>query len=102
METIAERVPVEVFPPGESIEEEMTARGWTPEDIARRMGGARDYAVNLLTVQMLIAVHDTNLILDEETARGLGVAFGVSPQYFLNLDATWRRYGPPSRYATAH
>jgi HTH-type transcriptional regulator/antitoxin HigA len=96
------RIPAEVFPPGELIEEEMNARGWDEADIARRMGSARAYETNLLCVMLIIAVRDVSLILDEETANGLGRAFGVSPQYFLNLDALWRRFGPPSRHATAH
>lgn len=95
-------VPAEAFPPGEYIEDEMKARGWDEEAVAERMGGVRDYGMNLLCLQMLLAVRDTGLILDPETAAGLSRAFGVSAQYFLNLDATWRRYGPPSRHATAH
>lgn len=95
-----EHVPAEVFPPGDFIAAEMEARGWTSEDVARRMPG--DFLVNMCCVDMILNVHDTNLLLDAETAAGLAAAFGVSAQYFLNLDAMWRKYGPPSRHATAH
>lgn len=99
---MSEHIPAEAFPPGEFIEDEMKARGWDEEKVASRMGGARAYGMNLLCLQMILAVRDTSLILDEETAGGLGRAFGVSPQYFLNIDAMWRKFGPPSRHATAH
>jgi len=90
------------FPPGEYLEEELQARGWSVEELAERMGGERDYAVNLLSAMMLIAVHDTHLILDRETAEGFARALGTSPEVWLNLDAHWRQHGPPSRYATKH
>ena len=105
MESTVERVPAEVFPPGEFIEEEMRARGWTANDVAERMGddgSLRQRSINLLLVHMLVEVRDTGMIVDEESAAKLGRAFGTSPQFFLNLDAVWRKYGPPSRHATAH
>lgn len=100
--SIAEHVPAEVFPLGDYIEEELAARGWSVEELAHRMGGGRDYGINLLCAQMTIAVHDANLLLDRETAEGFARAFDVSPEMFINLDAAWRKYGPPSKYATAH
>lgn len=96
-----ERIPVEAFPPGEYIEDEMAARGWTDEDLASRMGG-RDYAMNLLCLRLILSVRDTHLILDAETAKGLGRAFGTSFQFWLNLDAAWRRDGPRSKHAKVH
>ena len=76
------------FSPGEFIQEELIARGWTTTYLARRMGG--DVALNQLTVDMHIAVRDKNMSLDEETAQGLSRAFGVSAQFFMNLDRIWR------------
>ena len=77
-----------VFPPGVFVAEELEARGWTPRDLALRMGG--DPAIDQLTVDMLIHVPDKNMLLDQETANGLGRAFGTSPDLWLNLDRQWR------------
>ena len=76
------------FSPGEFIQDELDARGWNTADLARRMGG--DLGLNQLTVDMLIAVRDKNLMLGKETAQGLSRAFGVSAEFFLNLDRSWR------------
>lgn len=80
----------EAFPTGVFIQEEMDARGWSEEDVALRMGGRREFDYNLLCLGLMLHVHDKRLILDLETAEGLGRAFDVSPELFLNLDAAWR------------
>jgi plasmid maintenance system antidote protein VapI len=82
-----------VWPLGSYLEDEMNARGWTVADVAARMGPGRDYGTDYLCVEMLLAVHDRNLLLDDDTAIGLGNAFGVSPQYFTYLHEAWRRHG---------
>lgn len=82
------RIPAEVFPPGVFIADELEARGWSVEDLARRMPG--DYGENFLCIGLLLAVHDKNLMMGEDIAEKLADAFGVSPQYFINLDRTWR------------
>jgi len=88
-----QRIPAEVFPPGEYIADELKARGWTTADLARRMGGDNP-GMDQLAIDLLIAVHDKNLILDEQTAFGLGRAFGTSARLWINLDRMWR--GLPS------
>lgn len=80
--------PAETFPPGLFITEEITARGWTTADLAARMGG--DAALNQCKVDLLIAVPDKRLEMDEATAFGLARAFGTSPRLFINLDRAWR------------
>lgn len=96
--------PAEVWPVGTFIQEEMDARGWDMATVAYRMGATtlRDASLNLCCVAMLLAVHDKNLVLDRDTAEGLGRAFDVSPDYFLNLDRMWREHGPhPANDRTA-
>lgn len=90
----------EAFPPGVFIQEEMDARGWSEEDVARRMGDQRAYGMNMLCLGFILHVHDRNLILDRETAEGLSLAFGVSAELFLNLDAAWRAAPSPDAHAT--
>jgi len=80
---MTERVPVEVFPPGEYIKDELEERGWTQVDLAEILGRP---------VQLV-----NEIILDKrgitpETAKGLGEAFGTSAQLWLNLGAAWELY----------
>lgn len=79
----------------EYIEEEMRKRGWTVEDVALRMENdlyrsEEEYEIDLLTVELTLAVRDLRCGIGQETARKLGVAFSVSPDLFLNLDKAWR------------
>ena len=73
----------------EFIQDELDARGWTLEYLAHQMGG--DYGLNLLSLQMLYAVHDPNLLLDKATDDGVARAFGVSEGFFTRLYEAWRR-----------
>lgn len=75
------------LPVGVYIEEELKARNWSTLDLAIRMGG--NIAQNKLIVELLIAVHDKNLVLDYQTAHGLANAFDVNPEFFINLDKAY-------------
>ena len=76
------RVPAEVFPPGEFIREELEARGWTQGDLAQIM----DRPLRL--INELIAGKKQ---ITPETARGLSKALGDGdPLYWMNLDAAYR------------
>jgi HTH-type transcriptional regulator / antitoxin HigA len=79
---MANRVPAEVFPPGEFIREELEARGWTQGDLAQIMGRP------LRLVNELVAGKKQ---ITPETARGLAKAFGDDdPLYWMNLDSAYR------------
>lgn len=84
--------PAEVFHLAEFLSEEMIERGWTSRDVALRMANGREYGVNLLCVEFLLAVDDDGLRIDDETFAGLARAFDVSEALFRNLDANWRRW----------
>lgn len=73
------------------IQEELDARGWDRWDLAHHMGGV--IAINKLSLDMYFEVgpDQPDLLLGDETANQLGRAFGVSPEFFLNLHAAWRR-----------
>ena len=77
--------------PSSYILEEMEVRGWGYSDVAVRMGGKDKEAVGIdcLALEMYCTVHDTGLRIGDESADGLGRAFGVSPQLFLNLEKAW-------------
>jgi plasmid maintenance system antidote protein VapI len=96
---MSERVP-HAYPLGEFLQEEMDARGWTTTDVAMRMGGD-DISKNLFRLEMTLAVHDPNLLLNADMANDLEMAFNIPAEFFLNIDAAWRAYcalpEPPER-----
>lgn len=53
------------------------------------MGGT-DPCRDLLAVDLYLCVHSDGLLLDDATAEGLSRAFGVSAEFFRNLDTSWR------------
>lgn len=85
------RRPAEVWPLATFVADEMQARGWKSTDVARRMNADGEFTlVDLLSVELLLAVQDENLRMDRETLAGLSRAFNVSEEYFVNLDKAWR------------
>ncbi|MGO8751832.1 MAG: HigA family addiction module antitoxin [Thermoguttaceae bacterium] len=75
------RMPAEVFPPGEFIREELEARGWTQADLAAILNKP------LPAVNEIIAGKKA---ITPETANSLGDAFGVGPEFWLNLENAYR------------
>ena len=75
------KTPVEVFPPGDFIREELTARGWTQSDLAEIMGRP---------VETINRVVTGKLAVTPETARGLASAFGTSAELWLNLESAYQ------------
>lgn len=78
---MSNRVPAEVFPPGEFIRDEMEARGWTQADLAEILGRPLKAVSEILTGKRAIT---------PETAKGLGEAFGVEAQFWMNLESAYR------------
>ena len=80
---------VEKFHPSEYIRDEMDARGWSQTELARRMGG--DLTMNLVALELYLGIGPDNpgIRLGLDTAAQLGLAFGVSAEYFLNLEQAW-------------
>ena len=90
-----DRSVAEVWHVGVFLAEEMVARGWSPDDVAERMGGdQKARIVNALTVMAIIGdivlPDDDENEIGPEYAKKLGEAFDVSPEYFLNLERFWR------------
>lgn len=81
--------PAEVFPVCSFVLDEIEARGWSLDDLAARMGGNTD--VNRLALDFLIYAHDERgLHIGQTMADQLAYAFGVSAQFFVNLDNAYR------------
>lgn len=76
-----ERIPAEVFPPGDFIKEEIEARGLTQDDLAEILG--RPFRA----INEIIAGKRG---ITPETAKGLGEAFGTGAQYWMNLESAYR------------
>ncbi len=74
-------VPAEVFPPGEFIRDELEAKGWTQTDLAVILGRPLKAVSEILMGKRAIT---------PETAKGLGEAFGVDPQFWMNLESVYR------------
>ena len=91
---MVERAPAEVFSLAEMLCDEMTARGWTTDDVALRMGGRTADAIarDVLVVALLISVQKDGLLIGDGTFAGLARAFDVSEEYLRNIDAGWRRW----------
>lgn len=84
--------PAEVFHLAEYLSDEMIERGWTSQDVAMRMANGREYGINMFCLELVLAVDDDDLRIDDETFAGLAAAFDVSEALFRNLDANWRRW----------
>lgn len=72
------------FHPGEYIKEEMEARGWTPNELARRM----DFGLSIVKGLCRGERRVTRL-----TAQALGRAFGTEAEVWLNLQAAYDKGG---------
>lgn len=75
------RIPAEVFPPGDFLREELEARGWTQTDLAEILGRP---------VRALNEIIAGRRSITPETARGLAEAFGTSAEYWMNLESAYQ------------
>lgn len=77
---MSNRVPAEVFPPGEFIRDELEARGWTQQDLADILGRPLKAVSEILAGKRAVTA---------DTAKGLGEAFEVDPQFWMNLESAY-------------
>jgi HTH-type transcriptional regulator/antitoxin HigA len=79
---VPNRIPAEVFAPGELIREELEARGWTQVDLAEILGRPVRLVNELVAGKKQIT---------PDTAKGLAEAFqGTDPVFWMNLDSAYR------------
>jgi addiction module HigA family antidote len=74
-------IAAQVFPPGDFLREELEARGWTQADLAKILGRPR---------RLIGEIIEGKRAITAETAWGLGDAFGVDPQFWLNLESAYQ------------
>lgn len=93
----SKRKPIaEAFSPGEYLQDELDARGWSMRGLAERMGGSPDEInINHCAIEMLILAEDKRVLLGDDFAQDLANALGTSKEVWLNLDKTWRESAPP-------
>jgi HTH-type transcriptional regulator / antitoxin HigA len=86
-EKMVDRVPAEVFPPGEFLRDELEARGWTQTEFAEIIGRPHRVVNELIAGKRGIT---------PETAKELAAALGTSAQLWMNLDAAYQlsKVGP--------
>ena len=70
----------EVPHPGEFIRDELDARGWAQRDLAFVIG---------LKEQAISPIISGRRGISADMARSLSKAFGISPEYFLNLQKAY-------------
>lgn len=87
---MAERIPAEVFPPGEFIRDEIEARGLTERGFEVLLFSVGCTPAQVVACQLAAYVDDKELILDADTAACLAKAFGGDAQTWINLDRAWR------------
>lgn len=75
------RVPAEVFPPGEFLREELEAREWSQQELADILDRPPRLISELIAGKRAIT---------PETAWGLAEAFGMSAEYWMNLESQYQ------------
>jgi HTH-type transcriptional regulator / antitoxin HigA len=78
---MTQRIPAEVFPPGEFIRDELEAREWTQSVLADVMGRPERVVSEIISGKRSIT---------PDTARGLSAAFGTDPTFWINLEGAYQ------------
>lgn len=87
---MTERIPAEVFPPGEFLADELSARSWTQVEFAE---------IIQRPTRLVNEIIGGKKSITPETAREFAAALGTSPQYWLNLETAyqlWRTVPAPN------
>lgn len=78
---MTDKLPAEVFPPGDRLKEELDARGWTQADLADILGRPPRLISEIITAKRAIT---------PETARGLGQALGTGAELWMTLESQYQ------------
>lgn len=77
---MSDRIPAEVFPPGELLRDELQARSWTQEDFASILGRSQRDVNDIINAKRSIT---------PRTAMELAEALGTSAELWLKLQAAY-------------
>ncbi|MDD2325104.1 MAG: HigA family addiction module antitoxin [Alphaproteobacteria bacterium] len=77
------RQPAEAFPPGEFLRDELEARGWNQAEFADIIGRPARLVSEILAGKRGIT---------PETAIAIAAALGTSPEFWMNLDASYQLF----------
>jgi len=80
---MTEYTPAEVFPPGETLRDELDARGWTQDVLADILDRPNAVISRIISGKTQIT---------PETAQGLGEALGTGAQFWMNLESAYRLF----------
>jgi HTH-type transcriptional regulator / antitoxin HigA len=80
--------PAQVFRPGEFLQEELEARGWSQVALAKILGRP---------IQVVNEIVRGKKAITPQTATELAAAFGMSAEYWLNLEIAYQlaQLSPP-------
>ncbi len=76
-----ERIPAEVFPPGEFLRDALEDHNWSQTEFAEIIGRPPRLVNEIIAGKRGVT---------PETARELAAALGTSAQYWLNLESAWQ------------
>lgn len=82
-------IPAEATHVSEFIQEELDARGWTRDQVYERLGYDSS---DCLAFELIMDVHDKNILMDDKLSKGLGYVFTVDPDFFKRLHEAWRNH----------
>ncbi len=82
------RIPAEVFPPGEFLDDELAARGWTQTEFAEIIGRPTRVVNEVIAGRRRIT---------PETARDIAAALGTSAELWMNLESAYQLSKVPPR-----
>jgi len=82
---MTERIPAEVFPPGEFLRDELEVRGWTQEEFAEIINRS-----TRLVNEVIVGKRGVT----PDTARAFAAALGTSSHLWMNLETTYSCGGP--------
>ncbi|MCU0893539.1 MAG: helix-turn-helix domain-containing protein [Rhodospirillales bacterium] len=85
---MSERIAAEVFPPGEFLDDELAARGWTQTEFAGIIGRPTRVVNEVVAGRRRIT---------PETARDIAAALGTSAELWMNLESAYQLSKVPPR-----